>query len=297
MPVSHRFRIAASLALVASIGLLPAIAAAQARRPTLATDIEGPSATLNIDPDARWERVAGCARDLAATGNGIVYVAGCDVGRGGASSVYRWDGAGFSPYPAGGRASAVAAFAGDVHAIGSDALLYSSAGDSVWRRRGTPDGRPITDVGAGEAGLWIVTSRPNGDGGNAIARASACPTADGRLLADEDFCGWQEMPGAAMRISVGTTVWVVTADRAIYEWNASAERWERRPGCFTDVAVGGRHVYAIACERGEGDGGKVMRWRLGGGWIDVRGAGERVAVDAAGNAWVATDNGGIWRLR
>lgn len=294
--MSHRLRTLAGLALIASAGFMPAIAAAQARRPTLASGIEGPTATSTTDPDARWRQVAGCARDLAATGNGVVHVAGCDVGQGGASSVYRWNGAGFSPYPAGGRASALAAFGGKVYAIGSDASLYSSAGDSAWQRRGTPDGRPITDVGAGEAGLWIVTSRPSGIGGNAIARASTCPAADGRLLPDKDFCGWQEMPGAAMRISVGATVWVVTANQEIHEWNAANERWEQRPGCFTDVAVGGRHVYAIACERGNGDGGKVVRWSRNGVWIDMRGAGERVAVDATGTAWVATGNGDIWRL-
>ncbi len=282
-------------AFVAFVGLAASTAVAQQRRPDRAASPAGPEGALAIDPDMRWERVPGCARDIAATAADIVLVTGCDVGRGGASGVYRWNGSAFAAYPAGGSASAVATHGGSAHAVGSDAGLYTSAADGVWRRRGTPNGRPITDVGAGRAGLWIVTSQPNGIGGNAIARATPCPVRDGRLLPEQDFCGWQEVPGAAMRISVGANVWVATSNRELYEWNEEAAGWERRPGCFTDVAAGARHVYAVACERGEGDGHRVLRWNRGGGWIDTGGAAERVAVDDVGNVWVVTASGQIWR--
>ena len=67
------------------------------------------------------------------------------------------------------------------------------------------------------------------------------------------------------------------------------------PGCFTDVAANGLYIYAVSCKRGNGDGNAIYRWNDTGSWIDMQGAGKRVAVDAAGNAWAITDSGEIWR--
>lgn len=294
----------ATFAALASMCVAP-FAQAQAHRPDPSplrpTDSRTTTAPLPgtqprfVDENGAWERVPGCARDIAAGANEVIYITGCDVGQGGASAIYRWNGRAFVPHPAGGRGSAIATFAGTTYVVGADALLYSSINDGPWQKRGTPNGKPIVDVGVGDAGLWVVTSTPNGEGGNAIARATPCPN-DGRLLPEKDFCGWEEMPGAAMRISVAHTAWVATANRELYEFFANGGgRWSKRTGCFRDVAVGGHTVYAIACEEGKGDGNAIWRWSDGGDWYDVKGAGKRVALDAAGNAWAITDSGQIWR--
>lgn len=250
-----------------------------------------------VETHARWVRVAGCARDIAGGGNGVIYVTGCDVvpNSRGSSAFYRWNGSGFTPLRVPGHGSAIATFGGNSYTIGGDAMLYTSINDGEWVKRGTPDNAPITDIGAGRGGIWIITSQPGEQGGNTIARAVRCPNA-GIAGGAKDFCAWEPMPGAAVRISVGTNVWVVNAQGQIFEWpNNGGGYWQKRPGCFTDVAANGHHVYAVGCERGQGDGNKIFRWDNAGHWVDAQGAGKRVGVDAAGNAWVITDSGEIWR--
>ncbi|MBL8263823.1 MAG: hypothetical protein JNM58_15505 [Xanthomonadaceae bacterium] len=250
----------------------------------------------HVDDSARWAQVPGCARDIVGGMQDVIYVTGCDVvpNSHGSSQFYRWNGSSFVPFPVAGHGSAIATYGFHSYTIGGDALLYSRSGEGEWQKRGTPDGRPITDVGAGKFGLWVVTARPNGEGGNAIARAMPCANGD-RLLPDKDFCGWEEMPGAAVRISVGNTAWVVNAQGQIFEWQDNAGGyWLKRPGCFRDVAANGSSVYAVGCKRGNGDGNAIYRWTYS-GWSDAKGAGKRVAVDAMGYAWAITDSGDIWR--
>jgi hypothetical protein len=257
---------------------------------------KGFSATA--EQGARWDRVAGCARDIAAGQRDVVYVTGCDVipNSLGSSRFYRWNGAAFVPLTAPGHGSAIATFGGNSYTIGGDGMLYDSINDGTWAKRRTPYGRPITDVGAGNGGLWTITSMPSAEGNNTIARLLRCPTESGQLLGSADVCDWEIIPGAATRISVGATAWVVNAKGQIYEWNGNgSEGWLRRPGCFTDVAANGHEVYAVSCNRGNGDGNAIYRWSRDGHWVDVQGAGKRVAVDAAGNAWAITDSGEIWR--
>lgn len=242
-----------------------------------------------------WKQMPGCARDIAGGAKGVVYVTGCDVAPNsrGSSPFYRWNGSAFDRLPVDGLGSAIATHAFYSYTVGTDALLYSRAGEGKWDRRGTPDGQPITDVGAGKGGLWVVTSRPKGEGGNAIARAMPC-TGSGQLI-DKDFCGWEEMPGAAVRISVGATAWVVNAQGGIYEWRESGGGyWEEHAGCFRDVGANGNAVYAVACSGGDGDGTAIYRW-TDSGWTDMRVSGKRVGVDAAGQVWVVTDSGKILR--
>lgn len=248
-----------------------------------------------IEREAHWAQVAGCARDIAAGENGVVYVTGCDVipNSRGSSNFYRWSGAAFVPLSVPGHGSAIATFIGNSYTIGGDAMLYSSINDGEWIKRGTPDYQPITDIGAGRAGVWIITSQANGEAGNAIHRSQRCPSS--ALTGGKDFCGWIPMEGAAVRISVGAGAWVVNAQGHIYEWRDGSNQWQKRPGCFTDVAANGNHVYAVSCKRGNGDGNAIYRWNNAGSWVDVQGAGKRVAVDAAGNAWAITDSGEIWR--
>lgn len=247
------------------------------------------------EPGARWEQVAGCARDIVAGGNGVVYVTGCDVAPNsrGASAIFRWNGAAFVPLAVPGQGSALATRGGNSYTIGGDAMLYSSINDGEWRKRGTPDNLPITDIGAGRLGIWIVTSQPNSEGGNAISRSERCPTA--ALTGGDDYCGWRAVEGSAVRISVGAGAWVVNAQGDLFEWRDGSSRWVQRPGCFTDVAANGENVYAVSCRRGQGDGNAIYRWNNAGSWVDVKGAGKRVAVDEAGNAWAITDSGSIWR--
>ena len=250
-----------------------------------------------VEPNSHWVRVPGCARDIAGGGNGVVYVTGCDIvpNSRGSSHFYRWNGAEFAPLGVAGYGSAIATYAGNSYTVGGDAMLYTSINDGEWVKRGTPNGQPITDIGAGQAGIWIITSQPNGEGGNAISRAMPCPNT-GIAGGARDFCGWEEMPGAAVRISVGRTAWVVNAQGQIFEWFSNGGgHWQKRPGCFTDVAVNEGDVYAVTCKHGKGDGNAIHRWNNTGTWVDVQGAGKRVGVDAAGNAWAITDSGEIWR--
>jgi hypothetical protein len=247
-----------------------------------------------VDREARWVRVAGCARDIAGGGNGVIYVTGCDVlpNSHGSSQIYRWNGSAFALLGVAGHGSAIATFAGNSYTIGGDAMLYSSINDGEWKPRGTPNGQQVTDVGAGRAGIWLITSQPNGEGGNAISRSMSCPSG-GIAGGEKDYCGWEEMPGAAVRISVGATAWAINRQNQIFEWHQT--RWVKRPGCFIDVAANGNDVYAVDCKRGNGDGNAIHRWNNAGNWVDVQGAGKRVAVDAAGNGWAITDSGEIWR--
>ncbi len=271
---------------------------AQSRAPAKPVDPAVRVADVYVDNTSHWVRVPGCARDIAGGANGVVYVTGCDVvpNSRGASRFYRWNGAEFAPLRVAGHGSAIATYAGNSYTIGGDAMMYSSINDGEWVKRGTPDNQAITDIGAGQAGIWIITAQPNGEGGNAISRAMPCPTSGGQLLPDKDFCGWEEMPGAAVRIAVGRSAWVVNTQGQIFEWFSNGGGyWQKRPGCFTDVAANGSDVYAVTCKRGNGDGNAIHRWNNAGGWVDVQGAGKRVGVDAAGNAWAITDSGEVWR--
>lgn len=274
---------AASLVGPAAPSVLPRTPQAEPMKPAL------------VDAGARWEQVAGCGRDIVAGGNGVVYVTGCDVAPAsrGASAIYRWSGAAFLPLAVPGLGSALATLGGNSYTIGGDAMLYSSINDGEWLKRGTPDNQPITDVGAGRAGIWIITSQPNSEGGNAISRSERCPTA--ALTGGNDYCGWRAVEGSGVRISVGAGAWVVNAQGDIFEWRDGSSQWLQRPGCFTDVAANGETVYAVSCKRGQGDGNAIYRWNNAGSWVDVKGAGKRVAVDAAGNAWAITDSGSLWR--
>ena len=87
-----------------------------------------------VENDARWEQVAGCARDIAAGDNGVVYVTGCDVvpNSYGSSAFYRWNGAAFAPLSSPGHGSAIATLAGTSYTIGGDAKLYSSNNDGAF---------------------------------------------------------------------------------------------------------------------------------------------------------------------
>ncbi|MFY2764657.1 hypothetical protein [Arenimonas sp. MALMAid1274] len=248
-----------------------------------------------IDDQARWERVPGCARDIVAGANGVVYVTGCDVAPNSRASspIYRWTGAHFVPMPVPGLGSALATFAGHSYTIGSDGLLYSSINDGEWTLRGTPDRQPITDVAVGKSGIWIVSSQPADEGGNTIYRARTCPSV--LIGGGNDICEWTIWEGSGQRISVGDSVWLVNAGGGIFEWRNGSGQWSKKPGCFTDVAANNQHVYAVTCEAGQGDGNAIYQWDGAGSWVDVKGAGKRVAVDAAGNAWAITDSGEIWR--
>ncbi len=289
----------ATLAMTCAAGAAPPDWATpvQSRVPATPVDAAVRAGDVTVQKTSRWVRVPGCARDIAGGANGVVYVTGCDVvpNSRGSSHFYRWNGAAFVPLGVAGYGSAIATYAGNSYTIGGDAMLYTSINDGEWIKRGTPDNQPITDIGAGQAGIWVITSQPSGAGGNSISRATPCPNT-GIAGGVKDFCGWEEMPGAAMRISVSRTAWVVNAQGQIFEWFSNGGGyWQKRPGCFSDVAVNGADVYAVSCKRGNGDGNAIHRWNNAGAWVDVQGAGKRVGVDAASNAWAITDSGEIWR--
>lgn len=288
-----------ALAMACAVGAAPPDwgQRVQTRTPAKPIDAAVRAGDVYVEPTSHWVRVPGCAHDIAGGGSGVMYVTGCDVvpNSRGSSHFYRWNGGEFAQLGVAGYGSAIATYAGNSYTVGGDAMLYSSINDGEWIKRGTPNGQPITDVAAGQAGIWVITSQPNGEGGNAISRAMPCPNT-GIVDGAKDFCGWEEMPGAAVRISVGRTAWVVNAQGQIFEWFSNGGGyWQKRSGCFTDVAVNGPHVFAVTCKRGKGDGNAIYRGTAGAGWVDVQGAGKRVGVDAAGNAWAITDSGEIWR--
>lgn len=288
-----------ALAMACAVGAAPPDwgQPVRSRTPAKPVDAAVRAGDAQVEQESHWVRVPGCARDIAGGGNGVVYVTGCDVvpDSRGSSRFYRWNGAEFAPLRVAGHGSAIATFAGSSYAIGGDAMLYASINDGEWVKRGTPDGQAITDVGAGQAGIWVITSQPAGEGGNGISRAMPCPV-NGIAGGAKDFCGWEAMPGAAVRISVGRSAWAINAQGQIFEWSGNGGgHWQKRPGCFTDVAANGSDVYAVSCRRGNGDGNAIHRWNNAGAWIDTQGAGKRVGVDAASNAWAITDGGEIWR--
>ena len=68
-------------------------------------------------------------------------------------------------------------------------------------------------------------------------------------------------------------------------------------------ALGQADIWAITSQPngeggngdGNGDGNAIYRWNNTGAWVDVQGAGKRVAMDANSNAWAITEDGEIWR--
>lgn len=69
--------------------------------------------------------------------------------------------------------------------------------------------------------------------------------------------------------------------------------WLQMPGAATDIGMGGGSLWAIGSSAAPGDQG-VFRWD-GKTWVDMKGKGVRIDVDAQGYAWVVNEKGEIWR--
>jgi len=276
--------------------------------------------------DARWEKVPGCARAIAAGGVDQVLIVGCG-GQYAADTILEWQGGRFVAEPEGSvmvamlpdgqhfkegsrvpaRASGLAidAVAGKVFALGPDATVYSRPWASPnyppyhhWTQHvGAPRYMPparMTAIaaGGGRSGgnLWSISAQPGGPGGNKIYTSEPCPSLD-RIGSGR--C-WKGVNGAAQRIALGDEVWVVSADGGIFQRQGS--QWQRMPGCARDIAANGSHVYVVGCEGSRGEGNDIFRWKNG-QWHPIRRTGKTLAVDVAGNLWIVMATGDIWRQR
>jgi len=121
----------------------------------------------------------------------------------------------------------------------------------------------------------------------------------GRIVRWSDSAGWQDLhadlPGEAVSITVGPTgnAWVVFDNGAISQWTASG--WGSIYGAAArDAGIGADNTRWIVDNTG-----RVVRWSDSAGWqdlhIDLPGEARRIAVDANGNAWVAMEDGTIFR--
>ncbi|MEW6678763.1 MAG: hypothetical protein AB1421_12660 [Pseudomonadota bacterium] len=271
-----------------------------------------------------WERVPGCAKSIAAGGVNQVAVVGCG-GPLAADKLHFWRvqgmGGRFEPEAGGDQMlrwvfrdrvqreamSAVASWLainarGYLYAIGPDALLYRSekpisTGNSTdWQQfPGTQsgfDGMQLTAVAVGGSldhdNLWVISGEQNGPGGNKIYYAAPCAKMNDLASGQ---C-WQEAGGAARKVAVGNKVWVVSVDGGIFRRDGKV--WTPMPGCGRDIAARGDHVYVVGCDdRGES---RIFKWS-GRSWLDTHRVGKTLALDVAGNPWVVTGAGEIWRRK
>jgi hypothetical protein len=272
-----------------------------------------------------WERVPGCAKSIAAGGVNQIAVVGCG-GALAADNIYFWraQGAGgrFEPEAGGDQMfkwvwtkvglqqSALPAVAswlafnarGHLYGIGSDALVYRSAesftrgnSSSWWRFSSQAGGEgdiQMTAIAVGGSldhdNVWAISGEPNGPGGNKIYYAESCPKQNDL---SPGKC-WREAGGAARKVAVGNKVWVVSVDGGIYRRDGKI--WTPMPGCGRDIAARGDHVYVVGCDdRGES---RIFKWS-GRSWLDTHRVGKTLALDVAGNPWVVTGAGEIWRRK
>ncbi|MDP1658238.1 MAG: hypothetical protein Q8L73_02660 [Methylotenera sp.] len=289
---------------------------------TVSPQVQG--APIKKMVEENWERIPGCAKNIAAGGVNQVMVVGCGNIQA-VDTVYEWKSGQFVAEPQGSvmlsfkrdgvvfkedkrlksEASwlAIDGVAGKVYAIGPDAMLYSRNVTSQyphyqWTKfvgyQTSGNYMQLTAVaaggGSGNGALWAVSTQPNGAGGNKIHMTQACTPQD-NLASGK--C-WRDFPGAAQKIAIGGDVWVVNTDGGIFR--RSGNGWEGVAGCARDVAASGEHVYVVGCDYGEGGANKIYR-RTGGTWKYAGRTGKTLAVDVAGTAWVVTATGEIWRQK
>lgn len=167
----------------------------------------------------------------------------------------------------------------------------------VWRS-GTRQSDPtecIAEITASDRpDIWMVTC-PDRNGNTRVLRASNILPAATGISGDMDVRSWQRMASAyrARKIAVGDEIWMMSREGALYTFDPAINNWKERPGCATDIAANGAHVWVIGCEAGAGLGNQIFRWENQ-QWVLKRGAGIRIAVDRLGNPWVVDSRGGIW---
>src|SRR5206468_5720316 len=124
---------------------------------------------------------------------GEVYVTGLNETVGG-FGIFRWDGDRWEPCPGGGVRIAVDE-SGSPWVVNQSGTLYRWSDDRWQEVLGS-----ARDVGAGEAGVWVIGAGPAG-GGHPIYKW------------EHDAC--QPKTGGGMRIAVGRDVWVTNDQNEI----------------------------------------------------------------------------------
>jgi hypothetical protein len=97
-----------------------------------------------------------------------------------------------------------------------------------------------------------------------------------------------------VRIRLTAVALAVIAAAISYPVDTKAQNLQQMPGTANDVAVGGGRVWVIGTDPQPPFGYGVYRWN-GSDWDKIPGAaGERIAVDSSGNAWVINAQNGIY---
>ena len=168
----------------------------------------------------------------------------------------------------------------------------------VWRGGTRQSGQTecISEIAASDRpDIWSVTC-PGKNGATIVMRArnllpAAAPDRPGDLNANS----WERIPVSQpiRKIAVGDDIWMLDRAGGLSTFDRAFNKWITRPGCATDIAANGPHVWVIGCEAGAGAGNQIFRWENN-NWTLLKGAAVKVAVDSLGNPWVVDYNGGIW---
>ncbi|MDP1981618.1 MAG: hypothetical protein Q8K23_03670 [Sulfuritalea sp.] len=136
------------------------------------------------------------------------------------------------------------------------------------------------DIAASANALWVIGTNPV-PGGYGLQHW------DGKTFVSAS--------GGAVRIDLDPqgNPWVVNDKDDIFRWTGSA--WVGLPGKAKDIGIGADGtVWAIGANKVPGGFG-VYRWDAAKNvWLDMRGGGVRIDVDASGKPWVVNDAGKIF---
>ncbi|MEK8033875.1 hypothetical protein AACH06_23875 [Ideonella sp. DXS29W] len=298
-------RAAVAVAMLLSTGIAPAQSTGHSLSARSAAPVS-PAGELGVA--GAWERLPGCARNIAAGTADQVIVTGCEPRASAVRDLFRYEAAGSSPgrfVPMGGQASAVAIGGPDsqgVWAIGPQGQVFASTGGVFDKptAAGTVSWVRVdfsaTSIAAGPDSVWIVTTRPHvSPYGNVAAYGRLQCDVVGRGATPCRVTGWSELPIAAAQVALGDEPWIVDTQGTIQR--LSAGRWQTVPGCARAIAARGAHVWILSCGASTQPGGQeVLQWTRQ-GWAPTGGYGQALAVDSRGDPWVVDAQGGIWHQR
>ena len=141
-----------------------------------------------------WKPAPGSARDIGASSNGVVCVVGTNPVAGG-FGIYSWDGADWKPLGNGGGIRIT------VDSTGAPWVVNDV--NAIWRWDGQWRLMPgsAVDIGAGPGGVYVIGTDVVG-GGHGIFKWNGA--------------NWDNVPGWAGRVAVGSTAWVVNQQGQIF---------------------------------------------------------------------------------
>ncbi|MDB5104840.1 MAG: hypothetical protein JWP91_2529 [Fibrobacteres bacterium] len=221
-----------------------------------------------------WNKYPGTANDIAAGGDGSVWVIGTDYLNGG-FSIQKWNGTNGWTKVSGAAVRIAVDSKGIPWVVNSNNNIFKGAKDGLsWTEM---PGR-ATDIGIGQGDAVWVTGTDWGNGGYSIQKWNGT--------------GWTPQVGRGIRISVGPKgPWVINSALSIYEFNGSA--WIQRPGSANDIAVAASGQVFIIDNAPIAGGFRVQQW-TGLSWVPTFGAGTNIAVSATGKPWISNNVGNIF---